>query len=89
MAPLQTTHFAVASVDNKDGGKTSKKILQALYDIFSSEGIGYAAFEFSPDAPARLIIKHKADQQPDIDALNAQMAKVSKAEISEVLFKSR
>ncbi len=75
-----TTKYHVRGVrDDND----VRKALQALYDIFAEHGMGQATFETTDPDVADLFIKHKASIAPDVDAMNAVLAKAGDYEIVE------
>lgn len=62
---LVSTTYRVSGVrDDLD----VKGILQRLYDVFAQQGMGQATVELAGN-DQRLVVKHKADQQPDRDVI--------------------
>lgn len=71
MALIVSTHYAVTGVHN-DGDV--RKALQALYDIFTAQGMGQATFELTGEDTANLVVKHKDTATPDVAEMNRVLA---------------
>ncbi|QNE89824.1 hypothetical protein H0194_01870 [Corynebacterium incognita] len=80
MTILVSTKYHVRGV--KDDNDV-RKALQALFDIFASEGIGQATFEITEPDVADLFVKHKDDVIPSVEKMNAALATAGPYEIVE------
>ncbi len=72
MAEIVATRFLVEGI--ADEGDVTKA-LQALYDVFASQGLGQATFELVPGEAARLWVKHKASVTPSAEPIAQALAR--------------
>lgn len=70
MTQIVSSQFKVSGVRTVNDVRDAS---QALFDIFSEQGLGQASFEVTGDGPADLIVKHKADVAPDRAAIDAAL----------------
>lgn len=69
---IVSSYFQVSGVKDDNDVRAS---LQALYDIFASQGLGQATFEIVDSEHAQLVVKHKSEVEPSVDAMNAALSK--------------
>ena len=64
---LVSTVIPVTGVRDDDDVRRS---LQALFDVFASQGLGQATFEIT-EGGTELFVKHKASVTPDLAVIDA------------------
>lgn len=67
---IVSSYFQVSGIRNDND---VRKALQSMYDIFATNGLGQATFEITEPGQAQLIVKHRADIEPSVEAMNAAL----------------